>query len=61
MAVRGLGLVLTLICCLAKSNAGPESLFRRYDTDEILVDDSRHDVEFFNFVTVWNEHCAMAC
>lgn len=52
MAVRGLGRVLTAVCLLAKCQAGSESLFRRYDTDEILVDDARHDIEFFNFVTV---------
>ena len=52
MAARSVGLVLALICCLAKSNARSESILRRYDSDEILVDDARHDIEFFNFVTV---------
>lgn len=33
---------------------------RRYDNDEIKVDESKHDQQFFNFVTVWSPGSPLA-
>ena len=42
--------------CEAKPSKA-ETLIPRYNKDEIQVDASKHDLQFFNFVTVCESFC----
>ena len=46
--------------CEAKPSEA-ETLIPRYNKDEIQVDASKHDLQFFNFVTVCESFCPRRC